>query len=122
MSRFPGLVQAGEKGSGMVYEVFMTGTPPERMRWKFVSYDKDLGFTVYLKYPSALSRSVTIDGTEVPYNDWTRATPENGMSADGYGPIEQKECGENRYVAVDNYLEFYIDPSCQLGIQPRDAI
>jgi len=32
MSRFPGMLWVGEPG--LVYEVYMTGTPPKRMRWK----------------------------------------------------------------------------------------
>ena len=31
-------------------------------------------------------------------------------------------CGENRFVSVDNFLEFYITPGCEIEIEPRDAI
>ena len=31
-------------------------------------------------------------------------------------------CGENRFIGIENILEFYITPSCTLKIQPRDAI
>lgn len=61
---------------------------------------------------------MTIDGEEIAYNKWT--TDENGV--DGYGPIQQEFCGENRYIGVDNIFEFYLDGSCEVGIQPRDAI
>jgi hypothetical protein len=39
-----------------------------------------------------------------------------------YGPVEQKFCGENRYVGVKNILEFYLTKGCTLHIVPRDAI
>jgi len=55
------------------------------MRWKFQTLDTDLGFTVKIKFPSALSRSLTIGGEEVPYNKWIvdRVDPDKA----GYGPI-----------------------------------
>lgn len=31
-------------------------------------------------------------------------------------------CGENRYVGVKNFLQFWIEPGCTLFIVPRDAI
>ena len=39
-----------------------------------------------------------------------------------YGEIEQKFCGENRYIGVKNILEFYINTDCILEIKPRNAI
>merc|ERR1711939_556412 len=40
----------------------------------------------------------------------------------GYGPIKQTKCGENRFIGVKNILGFYITDGCTLQIQPRDAI
>ncbi len=31
-------------------------------------------------------------------------------------------CGTNRYIGVQNFLEFYLTPGCTLNIIPRDAI
>lgn len=39
-----------------------------------------------------------------------------------YGEVTGAFCGENRYVGVKNILEFYLDTTCQLKVQPRDAI
>ena len=39
-----------------------------------------------------------------------------------YGEIEQRFCGENRYIGVQNILEFYINTDCVLEIKPRNAI
>jgi hypothetical protein len=33
-----------------------------------------------------------------------------------------RECGENRYVGVENFLQFWIEPECTLFVYPRDAI
>ena len=86
MSRFPGLVWTGE--AGLVYEVYMTGTPPQRMRWKLETPDPEMGITVKIKFPSALSRALTISGEEVPYNKWVRSDSEDKeANPDGYGPI-----------------------------------
>lgn len=48
-------------------------------------------------------------------NQWNDATQQ-------YGEIRQRFCGENRYIGVQNILEFYITANCTLFIQPRDAI
>jgi len=31
-------------------------------------------------------------------------------------------CGENRFVGIKNFIEFYLDTGCTLVIEPRDAI
>ncbi len=33
-----------------------------------------------------------------------------------------KGCGENRFVGVENYLEFWLEPGCDLTIEPKDSI
>jgi len=73
-----------------------------------------------LKFPSALARAVLIDGEEVPYNQWQQSKLNPGQGE--YGPVLQEKCGENRYRAVKNILEFYISGECELEINPRDAI
>jgi len=54
-SRFPGLVYAGPvvDDKPMKYEVFMTGTPPKKMRWKLDIPDKKAGIMVQINFPSA---------------------------------------------------------------------
>jgi len=36
--------------------------------------------------------------------------------------LTNSACGENRFVGVQNFLEFYITPNCAIKIEPRDAI
>lgn len=121
MSRFPGLIWGGPKApDGRLYEVYMTGTPAKKMRWRFITLNKDLGMTVRIVFPSALSRSALVDGEEVPYNEWVKDLEDPTNS--NYGPILQTKCGENRYIGVKNIFEFYIDGHCDIEIIPRDAI
>jgi len=37
-------------------------------------------------------------------------------------PIERTKCGENRYVGLANYMEFYIEPGCEIILKARDSI
>jgi hypothetical protein len=68
ISRFPGLVYAPEQMKK--YEVVMTGTPPKKMRWRLDTKNESHGVHIMLKFPSALARSVLVDGDEIPYNQW----------------------------------------------------
>lgn len=118
-SRFPGMVWGKQPGeTGQVYEIVFTGTPAKKMKYEFISETPKAGMTVKIAYPSALSRSVLKDGEVIEYNTWDKTIPPNGM----YGVITQSACGENRYIAVKNILEFYIDAGCRLDVIPRDAI
>lgn len=112
LSRFPILVYAEE---GSVYDLQFTGTPAKKMRFKLFSQDANAKMTIRIKYPSAQSRGITKDGEVVNMNQWNETLR-------GYGPIMQTTCGENRYIGVENILEFYLTAGCELHIQPRDAI
>lgn len=111
LSRFPALID----GNGGVYNISFTGSPAKKMRFTFDSNNKTAAMTVRIAYPGAVSRSITINDELVEPNAWDEA-------AKMYGPIQQKYCGENRYVGVKNILEFYLVEGCTLQIIPRDAI
>jgi len=109
ISRFPGLVYApplsDTRKKAMLYQVVMTGTPPEKMRWKLDIPNKTSGIIVWFLFPSAKARSILLDGEEVPYNNRIS----NGVTGQSIpAPVEGKKCGENRYIPVQNILEFYI--------------
>ena len=104
----------------MKYWVQQTGTLPKKMRWRLDTKNAAHGITVMLRYEGAQARAVLVNGEEVPYNKWQASADIVGQG--GYGPITQSFCGENRYVAVDNILEFFISGECEIEIQPRDAI
>lgn len=42
------------------------------------------------------------------YNEWDDSINKQGLIT------KTKGCGENRYVGVDNVLEFYIEAGCDL--------
>jgi len=112
ISRFPGLIYAPEEMKR--YEVVMTGTPPKKMRWRLDTKNKPNGIHIMIKYPSALARAVSIDGEEVPYGKWTPSRTVPGEGA--YAEVTGEKCGENRYVAVENILEFFISGECEIEI------
>ena len=36
--------------------------------------------------------------------------------------MKGSHCGENRYVGVENFLDFYLTAECELTIKPKDSI
>jgi hypothetical protein len=90
----------------------MTGTPAKKMLFRLKN---GVGTTIRIAYPGSESRAIYKDGTEISYNAWDD-------SIAGYGPITQSFCGENRFIGVQNILEFYITEGCELQIKPRNAI
>jgi len=112
MSRF-GSVFEGSRGS--VYDLTFTGTPAKKMRFLLNGLSTSMGATLRIAYPGAESRSIVKDGSIMEMNQWDDATQQ-------YGEIRQRYCGENRYIGVQNILEFYITANCTIFIQPRDAI
>jgi hypothetical protein len=73
------------------------------------------GMKIKIPYPIAGSIQVSADGVAQPYTAW-----DDALGAPG--ELQKTQCGENRFVGVENYLEFYITPDCEIGIEPRDAI
>lgn len=112
MSRFPSIFEGSRRS---VYDITFTGSPAKKMRFLLNAKSKTTAATIRIAYPSAESRSIVKDGQIVPMNQWDEISSM-------YGEIKQSECGENRYIGVQNILEFYITTNCTLHIQPRDAI
>lgn len=109
LSRFPVQLETGED-----YTVEMAGTPPKKMRYKL---DADIGgVKLKVPYPVAGSYTVKANGRVVDYTEWDK---EAGRHSD---LTKNKGCGENRYVGIENFLEFYITPDCDIEVVPRDAI
>lgn len=74
------------------------------------------GTKIKLPYPVAGSYNVKANGVAKDYTPWD-------SSLGRHGPLTKaKGCGENRYVGIENFLEFYITPGCMIVIEPRDAI
>ena len=74
------------------------------------------GIQVKIPYPDAGSYAVLANGEPVDY------TPFDNQIGK-YAPLTKSlGCGENRFVAVQNELEFYLTPGCEITVKPRDAI
>lgn len=76
-----------------------------------------LGTTIRIAYPDAISRSIFKNGELYEPNPW-----DDELDPPGRGPVTQSECGENRYIGIQNILEFYITSECDLEVRPRNAI
>ena len=71
---------------------------------------------IKIPYPVAGSVQIYANGKKISYTPWSE---ELGRHA----PLTKtKGCGENRFVGIENFLEFYITPGCEIEIKPKDAI
>lgn len=112
LSRFPAQLLA----DGQDYHIRLTGTPPGNMRYKLIKEDVTGGISVRIPYPNAGAYSVIVDNQIKDYTPW-----DENISA--HGELTKAEgCGENRFVGIKNFLDFYITPGCEVTVQPRDAI
>ena len=109
MARFPIQLLTGQD-----YTLHFSGTPPKEMRLNLNAVTG--GTKIKIPYPVAGSVSIFANGKKIDYTPWD---DELGR----HGPLTKtKGCGENRFVGIENFLEFYITPGCELEIKPRDAI
>ena len=91
----------------------MAGTPPQKLRFEL---NADVGgVKLKIPYPVAGAYAVRVNGKLINYTDWDA---ELGRPA----PLTKSFCGENRYVGVENFLEFYLTTGCIVYIEPKDAI
>lgn len=109
LSRFPALVR-----TDIDYTVTTTGTQPGNMRY-LLSADKG-GMILSVPYFNAGSYAIEVDGEVVAPTEWDEA---QGSQAN---LTKEVGCGENRYIAVVNILQFYISPGCEVTVKPQDSI
>ena len=109
MTRFFATIQ-----NGIPYTIEYTGTPPKNMRYKLLGATGD-GIILRIKYAEAGSYELWTSGAKVEYNAWDQSIGAHGM-------VQKTTCGNNRYVGVDNFMEFYITPNCEIEIKPRNAV
>ena len=109
MARFPMQLLTGQD-----YVMHFSGTPPKEMRVNLAATSG--GTMIKIPYPVAGSVAIYANGKKIDYTPWDEELGRNG-------PLTKtKGCGENRFVGIENFLEFYITPGCELKIKPRDAI
>lgn len=109
LSRFP--IQIETLGD---YNLKMTGTPPTSMR--FVLNADRGSVKIKIPYPNAGSYAVMVNGNEIEYTPWDEDLGRHGEIT------RTKGCGENRYVGVENFLEFFLTTECEIKIVPKDSI
>lgn len=99
------------------YTIEYTGTPPRDQRFTLYSDTTEPGMLITIPYPEAGAYKVynAIDNSLAEPTDWDYTTETWAVPTGRY-------CGENRYVGVQNILQFWIEPGCTLLIRPRDAI
>mmetsp|Transcript_29264 Transcript_29264/g.28399 ORF Transcript_29264/g.28399 Transcript_29264/m.28399 type:complete len:117 (-) Transcript_29264:75-425(-) len=102
LNRFPTLIEAFNR-----YEILYTGTVPSIQR--FYLHTESGGVTLKISYLKTGAFSIfDEDGDEIAPNDFDDST---GQIAE---LSSTPRCGENRFVGIDNYLEFYLGPGCFL--------
>lgn len=96
------------------YTIEYTGTPYKHMRYQ---YHGDVGqIKLRILYWDAGSYHVYVDNKKIDYTPWDEVAG-RPQELSGYSG-----CGENRYVGVDNFLEFILTPGCTVTVKPVDAI
>lgn len=113
ISRFPVQIDTTQD-----YTIQMTGTPPGTMRFKL---DADKG-TVKIKIPYPNAGSYVVFAEENGKSTEKAYTPWNNTLGRHSELTKYEGCGENRFVGVENFLEFTIDPDCTIEIKPKDSI
>lgn len=107
LSRFPVQIETGQD-----YLVYMTGTPPNKMRYTLRANSG--GTKLRLYYPNAGSYQVYANNRLVKETDWDPSIGSAGALT------KTKGCGENRFVGVVNFLEFYLTTGCEIRVEPLD--
>ena len=100
--------------AGKDYTVNTTGTPTDKLRFG-LSSDATAGVRVRVLYDNVGSKTVKANGNVIQpmgFDDISRLPLE----------LPKQTCGENRFVTLANYLEFYITPGCKILVEPNNSI
>ena len=113
---------ANMNGNTVGYDVMFTGTVPEKMGFKLqaASGARETGIVIQVRYNKkqtyAIKNTVEDELVEALTFD------------EGAGQIpllpQTKKCGENRFLPLENTLQFYIttEKTCNLEVNPLDVI
>jgi len=109
LSRFPIQIETDHH-----YLIYMAGTPPQKQRYTLRA---DSGWlTLRLYYPNAGAYQVYADGQLQPETAWD-------TNIGGPGALTRNSgCGEWRFIAIQNFIEFYLTTGCEIEIEPLDQI
>ena len=109
MARFPTALATGQD-----YRLEFAGTPPKKIRFGLEA--RTGGTMIHIPYPVAGSVRIKIDGKTIDPTPWDEEFSARAALT------KTKGCGENRFVGVANYLEFWLEPGCDLIVEPKDSI
>jgi hypothetical protein len=90
--------------------------------------DQGKGSLIRVQFPeSAAYKVYDSAGVELTQNEWDEdlggpayLTKTKGVMSDAL--TDYPNCGEWRYKGLDNYIDFYLTPGCEIEIRKRDAI
>lgn len=115
LSRFPALVGLNDD-----YDISFTGSVPKSLSFKLqaangVNSERN-GVMIQIRY-NAKGTWATQDaaGELIEGHVYDPAI-------DGVPELTKGTCGENRYLPVENTLQFWIEPGCMLTVVPLDVI
>lgn len=109
--RFPGFIDVARN-----YTIEYTGTPPKKQKFTLYGDTLTQGTLLTIPYPDAGAYKIyKEDGSLAIPTDWDHSIETWAVPTGRY-------CGENRYVGVENFLQFWLEPGCTLYVYPRDAI
>lgn len=111
-ARFPVIVDAFKES---IYDITYSATPPKKQRFKLVGEKADTGILLRIAFPDSNAYQISVGGKRIGYNNWNDEIKY-------YDPITKLTCGENRYIATENVMEFYLTNGCEVVLEPRNVI
>ena len=101
----------------MYYDITYSSTPPQRQNFALrADYTSVILRIRYTKPGTYILKD--INGKEIKSNGWDSSINAPAQIRGDRGGY----CGENRYIGVQNLLEFYLSKGCKVSIEPIDAI
>lgn len=101
----------------MYYDINYKSTPPQRQNFALRANYTSVILTIrYPKPGTYILKDMT--GKEIKANGWDTTINGPGLIKGANGG----KCGENRYVGIDNSLQFYLNADCKVSIEPIDSI
>ena len=98
----------------MIYDITYKGTPPNGQRFSLRADYSSV--VIRINYPKPGAYAITdFNGVVIDANKWDD-------SIKSLATIKRSRCGENRYIGVENILEFYITAGCNLMVKSLDSI
>lgn len=111
LQRFPSFIELGRN-----YTIEYTGTPPKKQKFSCYGDNVSEGTLLTIRYPDAGAYKLYDKrGELIIPTEWDNVI-------ETWGIPQGRFCGENRYVGVQNFLQFWMEPGCTIFIHPRDAI